>query len=69
MKIQNRTKFIIKHFGYAILVIGVMILITGLLTWRIEFTVVASIILITSMILQIIGFKEPIYFLVDEDYI
>ncbi len=59
MKITSKPKYICKHVGFLLLIIGSI-------TFPIQTFPATTIIFVLSLIFQIIGWKEPVFFLTDK---
>jgi len=66
MKIQNKFKYRIKHIGYLLLVIGMLLIMLQIAGFSWAFPL-DSIILFISFVFQMIGYKEPLWYLVDKE--
>jgi len=60
MKIENKGSYICKHIGWGLLLIGII----GLFT---PFKEYIWILMVISIIFQVIGLKEPLWFEVDKE--
>jgi hypothetical protein len=56
MKIKNKTRYVCKHIGLVLLIVGLVLMVGQAFP-------ASSITLIISLVFQLIGFNEPFWFL------
>ena len=65
MKVKNKARWIIKHIGLGLLLVGFVLLVLQIFGY-LPFPY-AAIVCLISIVLQVIGFNEPIWFLIEKE--
>ena len=66
LEIKNKTTFVVKHIGMGLLAVGILLLL-GQISISPKFFPTSIIVTVVSLLLQVIGWKEPFWFLADMD--